>query len=204
MKIKAVVFDYGKVICFPPEHGVMDSLAALAGVEKKALERMIWKYRDNYDRGTEKGPFYYQRIVRELGKDISIETGNAMAEIDMAGWKNINSATVKLMEDIKKAGILLGILSNMPFEFLDWARKELPVFSLPQAGVFSCEEGLIKPEEAIYRKLLEKLNCLPGEVVFFDDIAQNVNKARELKIEAFVWESPEKARELLTELGVAI
>jgi putative hydrolase of the HAD superfamily len=204
MKIKAVVFDYGKVICFPPEHGVMDELAALAGVEKNALEKMVWKYRDNYDRGTEKGPVYYQRIVRELGKDISIETGNTMAEIDMAGWKNINSATVKLMEDIKKAGLLLGILSNMPFEFLDWARKKLPVFSLPQVGVFSCEEGLIKPEEAIYRKLLEKLNCLPGEVVFFDDIAQNVDKARELKIEAFVWESPEKTRELLAELGAEL
>jgi len=111
---------------------------------------------------------------------------------------------VSIMEDVKKSGYILGILSNMPHDFLAWARDNVPVFSLASVSLFSCEVGLVKPEEAIYRKLLSLLGLDGNEVVFFDDNADNVKIAKSLGIEAFLWESPESARRVLSSLGVKL
>jgi putative hydrolase of the HAD superfamily len=200
--IKAVAFDYGNVISFPPDHGVMDEIAALAGAKREDLEQAVWKLRCDYDRGTVNGAEYYARVAGDIGVTIDKDTAKKMAVIDMFSWKRVNPATVILMEEIKKAGYTLGILSNMPFDFLEYARKNLPVFSLPQVGIFSCEVNVIKPEEAIYRKLVSALGCRSDEAVFFDDIQANVDKARELKINAFLWKDAENARRELAGLGV--
>jgi len=123
-------------------------------------------------------------------------------EIDHSSWRNINSGTVALMEEVKKAGYTLGILSNMPTDFLVWARKNIPVFSLPHVSLFSCEVSLIKPEKAIYNRMLSLLGLEGREVVFFDDTMKNIESARSLGIEAFLWENPETARRVLLSLGV--
>jgi putative hydrolase of the HAD superfamily len=139
-----------------------------------------------------------------LGVFLDDEKIDEIEEIDSASWKNINAETVSLMEEIKKAGYLLGILSNMPFNFLAWARENLPVFSLPHAGIYSCEENLIKPEEGIYRKLLSALGVEAGELVFFDDKIENIKGAAALGIKAVLWEGPESARQKLLSLGIRL
>ena len=204
-EIKAIVFDYGKVISFPPADGVMDEIASLAGVKRELLEPLYWKFRGDYDRGDL--PIvsgFYRKILDGLGRKVDDELLIKMGELDLNSWKNINPGTVELMEEIKKAGYLLGILSNMPFDFLEYARKNFPVFVLPHAGLFSCELGLLKPEKAIYLKLLSVMGCQAEELVFFDDVPENVEKALELGIEARIWQDCEKAHRDLADLGLLL
>jgi putative hydrolase of the HAD superfamily len=204
MNIKAVVFDYGKVISFPPDPAVMDELAALGGVRREDMEPLLWKLRGEYDRGAVSAAEYYRGLLSRLGAQVDDCMIEKMVEIDLLSWKQINPGTVKLMEAVKGHKLKLGILSNMPFDFLAWARKTLPVFSLPDVGIFSCEAASIKPEEGIYRKLFDALACGPGEIVFFDDTPVNVEKARKLKMRAFLWKDPETAREELARLEVKL
>ena len=204
MSIKAVVFDYGQVISFPQDVKAIDRLAEMAGVEREKFEPLFFSLRHEYDRGTIAAREYYKEIFSCLGVSVDDKGIDEMIVVDMNSWKNINPGTVSLMEDIKKAGHVLGVLSNMPHEFLAWARKNIPVLSLPHVSLFSCNVNLIKPEEAIYRKLLSMLGLDGGEVVFFDDVAINVESARALGIEAFLWESPESARCSLSSLGVKL
>jgi putative hydrolase of the HAD superfamily len=202
--IRGVAFDYGKVICFPPPESVMDELAALAAIERNVLESLVWSRRGEYDRGLFNGPDYYRALLDMKGIRADDDVLEKMADIDLRGWTRINSGTVALMEDIKRAGLKLGILSNMPRDFLDFARKTIPVFKLPDAGIFSCELGFIKPEDAIYHALLDALGCHPGELVFFDDVPENVERAAFLGINAFVWRDPDTARKNLEQLGLDI
>ena len=204
MNIKAVVFDYGQVITYPQDPGTMDILAELAGVERVKLVSSLWALRGDYDKGVISSYVYFKKVLAY--NDVIVDDGviHKMAEIDMESWKNINPDTVALMEDLKKAGYLLGILSNMPGEFLVSARKTMPVFSLPDFSLFSCDVKLIKPDEAIYRKLLSMAGVKNGELVFFDDIPENVKSARAIGIEAFVWKNPENARRELKSLGVRL
>jgi putative hydrolase of the HAD superfamily len=204
MSIKAVIFDYGKVICFPPDDSVMDEICALGGVERTLLESKYWKYRGDFDRGKITAAGFYRNILEELGCKINEDKLARMGELDINSWKNINPGTVRLMEDVKKAGLVLGILSNMPTEFLEYARRNIPVFKFSDFGIYSCEQGCIKPEAAIYLKTLAAAGCQAGELVFFDDVPENVDKALELGIEARLWQGCDKARNDLAELGLLL
>lgn len=204
MGIKAVVFDYGKVISLPQEAGVMEKLAAIAGLEVSVMDDLVWKHRGDYDRGAFLGKEYYRSILQRVGVTLDDPKLEQLVQIDLNSWTRINPETVALMEGLKKAGYKLGILSNMPHDFLVLARASIPVFTLPDVGVFSCEVGSIKPEEAIYQVLLHRLSCRPEEAMFFDDIPINVDKAETLGIRAFVWQNPETARKELQQAGISL
>jgi putative hydrolase of the HAD superfamily len=202
--IKAIVFDYGRVISFSPDPKVMEQLASMAGVDTEVFEPLLWDLRGEYDRGTISAREYYGQILSRLNVTLDEKTIEAMIEMDWRSWENLNPGTVRLMEDVKAAGFSLGILSNMPHDFLAFARKKFSLFSLPDVGLFSCEANLIKPEAAIYRKLLSLLKCAPDEVVFFDDTRDNVTAAAALGIHAFLWKDPETARQDLSALGACL
>lgn len=46
--------------------------------------------------------------------------------------------------------------------------------------VYSAEEGLAKPDPAIYQRTLARLGAAPAEAVFVDDVPENVAAARAL------------------------
>ena len=216
MSIKAVIFDYGQVISLPQDTKVIDRLAEIIGVSREKFEPLLWSLRVEYDRGVITAKEYYNNILSSLNIRLDEKIIDEIIRMDLESWKNINPGTEKLMEDVKKAGYILGILSNMPHDFLAWARKNIPVFSLPHLGLFSCEVNLVKPDKAIYLKLLSQLSetvvsaeatvseIKGEELVFFDDNPENVRSAKALGINAFVWESPENARRELLSLGVKL
>ncbi|MDR0450092.1 MAG: HAD family phosphatase [Treponema sp.] len=201
--MRAVVFDFGKVICFPPSEENRRALCALSGLSSEVLEELDRKRRGEYDRGLCDGKGYYRILLREAGLFPDDRVLEAMAETDAEGWKRLDPASVALMRDVKRAGFSLGVLSNMPRDFLDWARTGIPLFGELDAAVFSCEVRAIKPERPIYEALRDRLGCKFDEIVFFDDVPVNVEKAAELGIRAFLWEGAGKARETLKKIDAA-
>jgi putative hydrolase of the HAD superfamily len=195
--IKAVVFDYGKVISFSPSASDRKKLAFMTGLPAKKLDELERKYRFEYDLGTFNGREYYKSILVRAGIFLDDERLEKIAGADMDRWRRINPETEKLMSDIKKTGCKVGILSNMPYDFLFWAREHIPLFTKNDGAVFSCEERELKPNAAIYKILLSRLGCGAQEVVFFDDIPHNVKGASALGIRSFVWKKAETARKVL-------
>jgi putative hydrolase of the HAD superfamily len=204
LSVKAVVFDYGNVISLPQDPKVMDELAGRVGLERDKFESALWSLRGDYDRGIIGAKEYFKTVLSSLAVFMDEKSIEEIIEIDTNSWKNINTETEALMKELKAAGYLVGILSNVPHEFLAWAKKNLPVFSLPHIGLYSCEVNLVKPEEAIYRKLLSMLGVEADELVFFDDKAENIAGAKTLGMEAILWNNVEEARRELLSLGVKL
>jgi putative hydrolase of the HAD superfamily len=200
--IKAVVFDYGKVISYPPRREEREAIAAMAGITLADLDDLDRKRRREYDLGHFDGKGYYKSILADKGIFHDDQSLEKMAQADTSSWLRINADTEKLMEDIKGAGCKVGILSNMPYDFLAWARENIPLFTRYDAALFSCEEGIVKPEKAIYERIVSRLGCEYSEVVFFDDIEANVKGAALLGIHAFVFTDCASARKILCSLGV--
>ena len=199
MKIKAVVFDYGGVICFPPSVDTETELQRLTGLPAESLSELNRKYRDGWDRGTYNGIEYYRHILSSSGIFLDDDSLAGIALIDMDGWKRINTGTVQLMYDVKAAGLTLGIFSNMPLDFFPWVKDNLRIFNEAQAVVISSCYNLVKPETAFFKVLQEKTACEYGEIIFFDDISDNVKAARDLGIAAHLWEGADAARKTVTE-----
>jgi putative hydrolase of the HAD superfamily len=202
MSIKIVVFDYGGVICFTPTPEMRSELVRLSGLSADVLWELDRKYRGEWDRGTYDGIGHYRFILSKAGVSLADDSLARIVQADIDSWKHIDPATLQLMKDIKASGLRLGILSNIP---LDFPRSSIPVFAEADIAVYSCDLGIIKPEAGIYEKLREKAGCLYEDIVFFDDKVDNVNKARELGIQAFLWNGAEQARKQVSGMaGAAI
>jgi putative hydrolase of the HAD superfamily len=202
MSIKIIVFDYGGVICYIPSAEMRSELVRLSGLPADVLWELDRKYRGEWDRGTYDGIEHYRLMLAKAGVSLDDESLARIVQADIDSWKHINPATIQLMRDIKASGLRLGILSNIPHDF---PRDSVPVFAEADIAVYSCDLGIIKPETGIYEKLREKAGCSYEDIVFFDDKVDNVNKARELGIQAFLWEGAEQSRKLVSGMaGAAI
>jgi HAD superfamily hydrolase (TIGR01509 family) len=73
----------------------------------------------------------------------------------------------------RRAGIRTALLSNAdsPGEPIPWLEALFDVL------VFSGDVGMAKPDPAIYRLAVARLDLSPGECVFVDDLAVNIRGA---------------------------
>jgi len=196
--IKAIVFDFGNVISEPHDELVYARQASLAGMDEAFFRAAFWKYRPAFDGGSLTGREMYRRVLAEAGvtgTDAALgDLADRLLDEDMASWARISRDVTEWGLSLQEAGYTLGILSNMPWDFLNRYRTQIELFARADVPVFSCEVGLVKPDPEIYRLLIERLGCAPGEIVFFDDLDPNVRAARECGIDARLWTGLEAAK----------
>lgn len=197
--IKALVLDFGNVISEPHDDTVYDRMALRSGLPAGYFQTACWKYRDEFDGGRISGKEMYRRVLADGGiskseNELNALAGELIAE-DIGSWTRVNAGVTDWALALQKEGFALGILSNMPHDFLEIAGHTVELFAKADVPVFSCHVGAIKPDPAIYRVLMERLGCKPEEIVFFDDLERNVSAARDLGIRAYVFTDLEKAKQ---------
>ena len=86
-----------------------------------------------------------------------------------------NRRMVSFIKEMKKEYSIY-LLSNLGKEDMEQV-KEMEFFSLFDGAVFSCEVGIMKPDEGIYRQLFNQYQLDPKECIFVDDSKKNVDAA---------------------------
>jgi FMN phosphatase YigB (HAD superfamily) len=205
--IKAVVFDFGNVISEPHDIGCYRRMADLSGLSEAFFGEMFWKYRADFDRGTLRAHAMYRRILADAcltGTESELDAiAGKLVEEDLASWFHISESVTEWGRSLKASGLTLGILSNMPHDFLARYRNDIALFNEADVAVFSCECGLIKPDMPIYRELIRRLGCRPDEIAFFDDLPANIEGARAVGINAFLWIGLDRAKADLAAIASA-
>lgn len=98
--------------------------------------------------------------------------------------------TIPLIDKLKADGYNVYFLSNWSkwsYELLDKYRK-FDFLEKMNGGVWSWQTGCMKPNERIYRILLNKYNLNPEECVFFDDLKDNVEVANNVGIKGVLFD----------------
>ena len=99
--------------------------------------------------------------------------------------------TVPMIQDLKERGYKVYYLSNWSawtHELLEKAGK-FDFLKYMDGGVFSYDVGYMKPDEEIYKILLNRYKINPKEAIFFDDKKENVNAAIKLGLHGVVFEN---------------
>lgn len=116
-------------------------------------------------------------------------------------WDEMLGGEIKGTHDIVRAlkakGYKIYGLTNWSAETFPLARERFDVLREPDGIVVSGEEKLIKPDPAIYGRLLERFGLSASNTVFIDDSEANCAAARNLGMDAVHFESaPQLLREL--------
>jgi putative hydrolase of the HAD superfamily len=187
--LKAVAFDYGKVLSLPPTH---EQWLALSGRFGKALgefQRIYWGHREELDRGTLDNVHYWQAVGRDCGLVISEAEAEELIEHDNTQWTNENPEMLSLARDLRRAGYRTAILSNMERRMLATMRRKLRWLDEFEVQMYSCEIGTVKPEPEIYLECCRRLGCQPPEALFLDDKKVNTEAARRVGMQSYVFHS---------------
>ncbi|MFC4083207.1 HAD family hydrolase [Amycolatopsis samaneae] len=188
-----IVFDYGNVLS--TSFTELPKLAATLGVEAGRLEAPYWATRDAYDRGSSDLE-YWRSVGNALGIEVDEAKSQELTSIDVAGWSHLEPSSRELLEALAEAGAALALLSNASATFGRWVREQDWARHF-RVTLFSGDLGCAKPDERIYRILLDRLGAAPEDCLFFDDRKSNVDGAAAVGIRAHVWDGAEAARAAL-------
>lgn len=111
------------------------------------------------------------------------------------------AGTVAILEELARRGVALYALTNWAADTWLHARDRFAFLRLFRGILVSGEEGLAKPEPAIFHRLAERFGLTLAELVFIDDNKQNAEAATALGIHVIRFESPLQLREDLGALG---
>lgn len=193
----AVIFDYGRVLSLAPSSAELQQFAALVGVSEPPFFEIYSATRHEYDCGRADFHQHWQAFSDAAGVKLLPAQVERIAGMETLMWLRVNHEALALAREIKARGVRIAILSNMPHDLLVYVRREFDWLSEFEVKVWSCELGTVKPDPAIYRACLDALGCEPERTLFFDDRLNNVEAARELGMEAHIFESAEQARAIV-------
>jgi 2-haloacid dehalogenase len=112
--------------------------------------------------------------------------------------------TVALLEEIRRLGIPDYAITNFSREKFPLAAARFAFLRAFRMVVVSGEEGLVKPDRAIYELFLSRAGLVAESCVFIDDSPANVAGARAVGMHALQFRDPETLRADLRALGFAL
>jgi putative hydrolase of the HAD superfamily len=187
--IRGVIFDYGNVLCHKQLPSDIESMAQVSDMAPHRFEELYWKFRLPYDCADMNAEAYWQAVAGGHGLVFTPEQIAQLIWLDTQGWARPNHATEKWVEQLHGAGLRLGLLSNMPSDLSQYLKQKGGWVRFFHHLTFSCDVRMAKPDPAIYKSCLERLDLKPNEVIFIDDLTPNLEAAERLGIHGVLFDN---------------
>jgi len=196
--IKAVIFDWGGVLIENPAEGLMRYFSAALGVEEDEYTAIHLKYFRDFMRSSINECQFWEKVCAEL--DVNKPDEDFLWSRAFESVYQPREPMFELVTSLKRAGYKTALLSNTEMPCVEFFhRQEYTMFDVT---VFSCIEGVKKPQRRIYEIALARLGCEPREAVMIDDIARCVQGARAVGINAIHFQSVEQVKEELSRMAI--
>jgi putative hydrolase of the HAD superfamily len=186
---KAVIFDYGNVLCQSQTASEVQDLADILDLPVPRFTEIYWQFRVPFDAGSLEPAAYWNAVARAASRELSRQQIETLIEIDSRSWSHPAPVMPQWARDLRAAGIPTALLSNMPVTVRDYivGCAWLPDFD---ARVFSCEFRQCKPAPEIYEHCLRQLGVSPPDALFLDDREANIRAAEALGWSAVLFTDP--------------
>jgi putative hydrolase of the HAD superfamily len=202
--IRAVILDFGEVLCHLPSAETIERLAILFQMDPRTFLPIYLETRAPYDRGDLLPSEYWRKFAEQAGMKITAHAIEQARQLDLELWSHINDAMIRWVQQLHAAGFKTAILSNMPTDMATHVRNNFAWINDFDQHIFSGEVRSVKPEPAIYQHCIDALGVQPCEALFIDDRDVNLEQARAAGIRGIRFQSVEQLREDLQALGFTI
>jgi putative hydrolase of the HAD superfamily len=197
--IEAVLFDWGGVLIDNPALGLMDYCARVVGVPVEDYTRVHDEYSEAFQKGLIAEKVFWQRVCGALHRAVPSQDslwGAAFRAVYVP-----REEVFALARRLRAKGLRTSLLSNTEVPAMEFFLSL--GHDMFDALTFSCAEGVLKPEKAIYEIAARKLGAAPARCVLLDDKADFVAGARNAGMAGIVYESLAQTRQGLARLGVS-
>lgn len=197
--IKAIIFDFGNVICTVDNNIFLEKISKFTDRTISELKELIYlsDLPQKYETGLISSDEFFNEIVEKCSLSISKhEFIKAYTDI-FAPIQTIFDLIRKLKTKYK-----IALLSNTSEWDFKYGIKPVEVFNLFNAVSLSFKVKAMKPENKIFLDSLNKLHLKPEECVYIDDIEEYVEVANQIGIHGIHYISYEKLINSLKRLDI--
>ena len=198
--IKSVIFDWGSVLIEDPEPGLMQYCTKALCVAREDYIKAHSKFADDFHKGLICEEEFWGKICSELNVP-KPNVHSLWTDAFKAAY--VPRADMFLMAaSLKEHGYRTAVLSNTEAPAMLYFHQQR--YDMFDVLVFSCAEGVKKPDRKIYELTLEKLGSQPEQSVFIDDNPEYINGAKEVGINTVLFQNIDQVKDELNRLGIKI
>jgi len=202
LSLRAVIFDYGMVLTGKPSAEAHDAMLRITGLPLEEFEKVYWADRHAYDEGKLTGLQFWQNLIRDAKLNLDAAAIDELNLWDARMWTVQNPAMLAWQKQLKERGLRTAILSNMGDTVLANIEREFDWLPQFDVLVWSYQHNMAKPDPAIYKLTLDRLETKPEETLFIDDKQPNIDAAHALGIVGILFTTVERLREQIIEQGL--
>lgn len=194
-----LLFDLGGVLI---DFSFSRALAYWAPYSALPAEELRHRFRfdDAYARH-ERGELTAEEYFRHLAATLELD---AMPEEVAAGWNAIFiaeiTAVTRLVAQVRDRIPCYAFTNTNAAHMATWTAAFPDVFALFQRVFASHEIGRRKPEREAFLHVCREIGQPPAEILFFDDLAENVQGARAAGLPAVLVTAPEDVAAAIAQL----
>ncbi|MGH9725473.1 MAG: HAD family hydrolase [Candidatus Acidiferrales bacterium] len=202
--LRAVIFDFGEVLCLPPDPEIMGRLARAFHLSPERFLERYHPSRRPYDRGDITPHEYWKNFAAGAGVSIEDALIDTLQDWDHQMWSRIDPQMIDWQARLHGAGYRTAILSNMQRDMSEYVRGNFEWVRRFDCLIFSGEVRLAKPEPKIYEHTIRCLGVKHSEALFVDDREENLQAASALGITGIRVQSIAQLRNDLAEIGFPV
>lgn len=177
MPLRAILFDADGVIQRTPQNWLAD-LAARLELDPARAEDLLSDLFDA-ERPTLVGTGDFRSALAAV---LDRWDRSRLLEVALVSWHEIevDHEMLAVVDRLREQGLRCCLATNQQDLRAAYMRRGLGYDLRFDDQFYSCELGVAKPDAAYFTTVLDRLGLRPGEVLFIDDSARNVDMAAEL------------------------
>lgn len=203
-KLRAIIFDIGRVLVRIDLRRAQLGLAQGLSLTPEELWSAIEKDPrwPDWQEGRISPYDWHLHLCQRLGISLNFEQFTTAWNLALDPQP---IQPVRLFEELSKRYRLV-LLSNTDPIHVAYLESTYDFYRYFPKGqrIYSCSVGASKPDPLIYREAVRAAKVRAGEAVFIDDIAANVEAARQLGLSGIHYQSPQQLLQAFAALGIKV
>lgn len=199
--IKNIIFDIGNIVAYYDLEEALNVFAKNEEEKKFIIDNIVnspeWSGLGLVDIGL----LSWDDIIKII-QDRTNNTHDELIEDYCHKHYNyliVQESMLNLIKDLRNKGYKVYLLSNTNEDSVNYM-KNSGLFESVDGYVLSYLENKVKPNQGIYKTLINRYNLLPEESIFIDDRLDNCETAKLLGMDA-INANPNDYNDLITKLN---
>ncbi|HLC33147.1 MAG TPA: HAD-IA family hydrolase [Candidatus Nanoarchaeia archaeon] len=183
--IRAVVFDLDGVYFESGTQTFIKKLQETFSLSEDEIKEVYLKSQQmqEYKKGLMSGDVFWAFAIKTWGIKVTKEE---LLNLLVQSYEE-NPATIEFILHLRKKGVKIAACTNNFKERIEGLQKRFGFKNNFDVFVASCEEGVLKPDPAIFKIIAKKLGLSPQEILMSDDSEKVIDVLKDSGFQAFLY-----------------